>query len=90
VSPAAGRRPGLASVSSGTQVPPASAEVGRGASACIPKPVDLDDLLEVMPAAGPGAGLGGANMPPVRPRENKKNNKAESFIQFIWQMDLHE
>jgi len=68
VSPAAGRRPGLASVSSGTQVLPASAEVGRGASACIPKPVDLDDLLEVMPAAGPGAGLGGANMTPVRPR----------------------
>jgi CheY-like chemotaxis protein len=41
---------------------------GRGASACIPKPVDLDDLLEVMSAAGLDAGPGRANMTPVRPR----------------------
>jgi CheY-like chemotaxis protein len=42
--------------------------VSRGASAWVPKPVDLDDLLEVMLAAGPGVGSGPANMTPLRPR----------------------
>ena len=41
--------------------------VSRGASACVPKPVDLDDLLEVMSAAGPGVRPGGM-MTPLRPR----------------------
>ena len=42
--------------------------VSRGASACVPEPVDVDDLLEVMSAAGPGVGPGGVNTTPVRPR----------------------
>ena len=42
--------------------------VSRGASACVPMPVDVDDLLEVMSAAGPGVGPGAVNMTPVRPR----------------------
>ena len=42
--------------------------VSRGASACVPMPVDVDDLLEAMSAAGPGVGPGAVNMTPVRPR----------------------
>ena len=41
--------------------------VSRGASACVPMPVDVDELLEVMSAAGPGVPRR-RDMTPGRPR----------------------